>query len=262
MTRPATDSEPVVSFPADLDPNRIPRHVAVIMDGNGRWAKERGLPRAAGHRAGVESVRRTLRACEVAGVEAITLYSFSTENWKRPPEEVSALMELLLELVRSETETLRKRNIRLRVIGRRTGLPRDVAAALERAIERTSGCDGPTLCLALNYGSRSEIVDAVREIARRAADGLISADSIDEAMISESLYTSGLPDPDLLIRTSGEMRVSNFLLWQISYAELHVTDVLWPEFGADTFFDALRDYQGRDRRFGDSREASVPSRAC
>lgn len=264
MNRPAADApaDASVSLPEDLDANRMPRHVAVIMDGNGRWAKERGLPRAAGHRAGVESVRRTLRACEAAGVEVLTLFSFSTENWKRPEEEVRALMGLLLELVRSETASLVERNLRLRVIGRREGLPSDVAGALDEAVERTRGCTGATLCLALNYGSRSEIVDAVREIARRAASGELSPETIDERTIDEHLYTSDLPDPDLLIRTSGEMRVSNFLLWQISYAELYVTDVLWPDFGAETFFGALRDYQRRERRFGDSREASVPSRAC
>jgi undecaprenyl diphosphate synthase len=168
----------------------------------------------------------------------------------------------LLELVQSETEALRERNIRLRVIGRRDGLPDEVRASLEHAVERTSDRTGPTLCLALNYGSRGEIVDAVRAIAAEARDGAIDPASIDEATIAEHLYTAGLPDPDLLIRTSGEMRVSNFLLWQISYAELYVTDVRWPDFGAEAFFAALRDYQKRDRRFGASREASVPSRAC
>jgi undecaprenyl diphosphate synthase len=262
MTRPAAEPESAVVLPEDLDPKLAPRHVAVIMDGNGRWAKERGLPRAAGHRAGAESVRRTLRACEAAGVEALTLYSFSTENWKRPAEEVAALMGLLLELVRTETEGLRERNIRLRVIGRREGLPADVKRAIDHATDRTSECDGATLCLALNYGSRGEIVDAVRRIAERVRDGEIAPDSIDERVIGENLYTAGLPDPDLLIRTSGEMRVSNFLLWQISYAELYVTDVRWPDFGVETFFEALREYQKRERRFGDAREASVPSRAC
>jgi len=261
-TNGAVGANERIELPADLDADRTPRHVAVIMDGNGRWAQDRGLPRVAGHRAGVESVRRTLRACEAAGVEVLTLYSFSTENWKRPAEEVEALMGLLLELVRSETEALRERNIRLRVIGRRDGLPEAVRASLAHAVERTSDRTGPTLCLALNYGSRGEIVDAVRAIAREALEGGLDPEAIDETTIDERLYTAGLPDPDLLIRTSGEMRVSNFLLWQISYAELYVTDVRWPDFGAETFFDALRSYQTRERRFGDAREASVPSRAC
>lgn len=249
---PPAPSEKAVALPADLDPSRVPAHVAIIMDGNGRWARERGLPHAVGHRAGAEAVRRVMNACKTAGVRVLTLYSFSTENWKRPEEEVRALMGLLLELVSAETEGLVERDIRLRVIGRREGLPGDVRAALESAVERTGGCSGATLCLALNYGSRSEIVDAARSLAEDVKSGTLSPEAIDEAAIGDRLYTSGLPDPDLLIRTAGEMRVSNFLLWQISYAELHVTDVRWPDFGEAEFFDALREYQSRDRRFGDT----------
>lgn len=247
----ATDPKAAV-LPPDLDRTRVPQHVAVIMDGNGRWASDRGLPRAAGHRAGVESVRRTLRACEVAGVKTLTLYSFSTENWKRPAEEVEALMGLLLELVQAETQGMKERNIRLRVIGRREGLPGAVEGALDEAVRRTASCTGPTLCLALNYGSRAEIVDAVRAIAERARDGGLDPGAIDEHTISDHLYTAGLPDPDLLIRTAGEMRLSNFLLWQISYAELYVTGQRWPDFDESAFYDALRSYQSRERRFGDA----------
>lgn len=245
---PPTD--PVVTPPSDIDPNRAPRHVAIIMDGNGRWARERGLPHIAGHRAGAEAVRRTMRACEAVGVEVLTLYSFSTENWKRPEDEVRALMGLLLELVTAETDGLIARNIRLRVIGRREGLPEDVRGAIDDAVARTTECDGSTLCLALNYGSRAEIADAVRGIAEDVAAGTLDPKDVDEGAIESRLYTAGLPDPDLLIRTAGEMRVSNYLLWQISYAELHVTEVRWPDFGEAEFFDALREYQSRDRRFG------------
>jgi len=239
-------------LPDDLDPSRVPAHVAIIMDGNGRWARERGLARAAGHRAGAESVRRALRACEAAGVKVLTLYSFSTENWKRPEEEVAALMGLLKELVATETEAMRERNLRLRVIGRTGELPEDVRAALEGAIERTSGCTGATLCLALNYGARAEIADAARAIAEDARAGRLDPADVDENAVASRLSTAGLPDPDLLIRTAGERRVSNFLLWQISYAEIHVADVRWPEFTEADFFEALRDYQSRERRFGDA----------
>ncbi len=242
--------ENAVALPEDIDRGRVPRHVAIIMDGNGRWARERGLPHVAGHRAGAEAVRRVMNACDVAGVEVLTLYSFSTENWKRPEEEVKALMGLLLELVSAETAGLVERNIRLRVIGRREGLPGEVGEALERAITATASCTGATLCLALNYGSRAEIVDAARALAEDVKAGRLEPGAIDESAIDERLYTSGLADPDLLIRTAGEMRVSNFLLWQISYAELYVTDVRWPDFGEAAFFDALREYQSRDRRFG------------
>jgi len=247
-------------LPDDLDPARIPAHVAIIMDGNGRWARERGLERAAGHRAGAESVRRALRACEAAGVGTLTLFSFSTENWKRPDDEVAALMGLLKELVAAETDAMRKRNLRLRVIGRTGELPDDVRSALEGAVELTSACTGATLCLALNYGARAEIADAARAIAEDAAAGKLDPADVDEAAVASRLYTVGLPDPDLLIRTAGERRISNFLLWQISYAEIHVTDVRWPEFGEEQFFEAIRDYQSRERRFGNS-VAGAESRA-
>jgi len=245
-------SQNAVPLPDDIDRARVPEHVAIIMDGNGRWARERGLPHIAGHRAGAEAVRRVMNACETAGVNVLTLYSFSTENWKRPEDEVRALMGLLLELVSAETDGLIARNVRLRVIGRRAGMPAEVLAAIDEATARTSGCDGATLCLALNYGSRSEIVEAARSLAEDVKAGTLEPDDIDEAAIESRLYTAGLPDPDLLIRTAGEMRVSNYLLWQISYAELHVTGVRWPDFGEAEFFAAIREYQGRDRRFGNT----------
>jgi len=222
----------------------------VIMDGNGRWAQAQGLPRILGHKAGVEAVRRTLEACSTIGVEALTLFSFSSENWKRPREEVEALMGLLLLQLRKERDGLLRNNIRLRHLGRREGLPDEALRELDAVVEATSTCTGPTLCLALNYGSRAEIVDAVRTIARRAIEGGLSPDAIDEACIDGALNTAGLPDPDLLIRTAGERRLSNFLLWQISYAEIHVTEKHWPDFAADDLYAAVRDYAGRDRRFG------------
>ncbi len=249
---PTPHASPAVALPSDLDPARVPRHIAVIMDGNGRWAKDRGLPRIAGHKAGAESVRRTLRACEAAGVEVLTLFSFSTENWKRPQDEVEALMGLLTEMLTAEEDELIERNIRLQAIGRLEALPGAVRMALRRAIERTGDCTGPTLCLALNYGARAEIVDAVRLIGEGVESGSLDPAEIDEESIASRLYTAGMVDPDLLIRTSGEMRVSNFLLWQISYAELHVTPTRWPDFGEEHLFEAIRDYQSRDRRFGDS----------
>ncbi|MFG0275774.1 MAG: isoprenyl transferase [Phycisphaerales bacterium] len=228
----------------------IPRHIAIIMDGNGRWAKQRGLPRWEGHRAGAESVRRALRACQRHGVEALTLFSFSSENWRRPPEEVAALMHLLVESLRAERDQLIENNIRLRQIGCLDGLPDGARAELQATIDATSRCTGATLCLALNYGSRNEIARAVRSLARDAASGELDPESIDEAMVSSRLDTAGLPDPDLLVRTAGEMRISNFLLWQISYAEFHVTPTLWPDFGEADIDDAIRVFQRRERRFG------------
>ena len=250
---PTPHASPALVLPADLDPKRVPRHIAIIMDGNGRWAKDRGLARIAGHKAGAESVRRTLRACEAAGVEVLTLFSFSTENWKRPQDEVEALMGLLTEMLAAEEDELVERNIRLKAIGRLEALPGAVRGALERAIERTGDCTGATLCLALNYGARAEIVDAVRLIGEDVESGALDPAEIDEGTIASRLYTADVPDPDLLIRTSGEMRVSNFLLWQISYAELHVTETRWPEFAEEHLFEAIRDFQSRDRRFGDTR---------
>jgi undecaprenyl diphosphate synthase len=244
---PKADPE---SLLPDVPPERIPRHIAIIMDGNGRWAKDRNLARIRGHQAGAESIRATIEECGRLGIEVLTLFSFSSENWKRPEDEVAALMGLSLQYMRAERHHLVENNIRFVPIGRREGLPDEVLSELDATVEATRRCTGPTLCVAMNYGGRTEIVDAVRAIAREAVEGLITPDSIDEHVIESSLYTAGLPEPDLLIRTSGEMRISNFLLWQISYSELHVTDVLWPDFRAPQLHEAIRDYARRERRFG------------
>jgi undecaprenyl diphosphate synthase len=234
----------------DVDPRRIPRHIAIIMDGNGRWAAARGFPREFGHRNGARAVRDTMRECSRLGVECLTLFSFSSENWKRPSREVTELMRLYLLYMDGERHALVDHNIRFRQIGRRDGLPAEAIEALSRTEAATAACTGPTLCLAVNYGARAELVDAVRAIARRVAAGEIAPDAIDEADIERGLHTHGLPDPDLLVRTAGEMRISNFLLWQISYAELHVTPTLWPDFDAASLHAAVRAYASRDRRFG------------
>ncbi len=229
---------------------RIPRHIAIIMDGNGRWAAQRDEPRFKGHRAGVESARRIVEHSARVGIGTLTLYSFSQENWKRPASEVDALMGLLVEVLPLEQETLLKNNVRLRVIGSRAGLPDDVLHELDTACERTAHCTGLQLNIAMNYGSRQEIVEAARSLAARAREGSIEPDHIDEKMFSDSLWTGGQPDPDLLIRTAGEYRVSNYLLWQISYAEIHVSSLHWPDFDEAALEDAIRDFAGRNRRFG------------
>ncbi len=245
-TAPA--SEPGV---AAIPPERLPRHVAIIMDGNGRWAQRRGLPRAFGHQAGAKSVQKVVQVASELSLKALTLYSFSSENWKRPAEEVNALMDLCQEYLRLEQSRMIRNSVRFKRIGRRDGLPDRVLEALDETERVTAHGTGLTLCLAVNYGSRTEIVDAVRGIAGRVASGELAPEAIDEATISSHLYTAGLPDPDLLIRTAGERRISNYLLWQISYAEIHVADTLWPDFGAAEFMAALRDYASRERRFGD-----------
>lgn len=243
----------------DVPPARIPRHVAVIMDGNGRWARRRNLPHIEGHRRGGETVRRIVEECGRLGVEVLTLYSFSSENWKRPPEEIEALMELCVAYCASEREGLVREGVRVRTIGRTDELPdrvRDALAALERA---TGDIAGPTLCLAINYGSRGEITGAVRKIAEAVRRGDLSPEQIDETTVASHLDTAGLPDPDLVIRTAGEMRLSNFLLWQLSYAEIHVTQTLWPDFGVDDFHDAIRDFAARERRFGARPGSAAPA---
>jgi len=242
-------ADPLTHLP-DVLPERIPRHIAIIMDGNGRWAHERGLIRIMGHQAGAESIRATIEEAGRLGIETLTLFSFSSENWKRPHDEVAALMGLSLQYMRSERHHLIENNIRFVPIGRRAGLPDEVLEELDATVAATRHCTGPTLCVAMNYGGRTEIVDAVRAIAQEAVEGLIDPASIDEAVIEASLYTAGIPEPDLLIRTSGEMRISNFLLWQISYAEIHVTDVLWPDFRRRHLYEAVADFQSRERRFG------------
>ncbi len=242
--------------PKPLDaplPATLPRHVAVIMDGNGRWAQARGKSRSVGHRHGARAVRPIVTECASLGIEVLTLYSFSLENWKRPKDEVDALMELYVEYLAAERQEMIENQIRFRQIGRREHLPDRVQQALEETTRATAAGTGLTLCVALNYGSRTEITDAVRTICRKVAAGEIDPEEPDqlcEQTIADHLYTAGLPDPDLLVRTAGEMRVSNYLLWQISYAELWVTDTLWPDFTPTHLHDALRAYGERTRRFG------------
>jgi undecaprenyl diphosphate synthase len=249
MRRRCPRADPLSRLP-DVHPSRIPRHIAIIMDGNGRWAVERGFPRAFGHRNGASAVREVIEECRLLGVEVLTLYSFSLENWKRPSDEIQALMELYLTYLEGEAEHLIRDNTRFVQIGQREGLPPEVLAGVDRLVDATRANTGPTLCLAVNYGSRAEIVSAVREIARKVREGRVDPGEITEKTITDHLYTAGLPDPDLLIRTAGEMRVSNYLLWQISYAELHVTSVYWPDFGTSDLHKAIRDYAARRRRFG------------
>ena len=231
-------------------PKNIPRHVAIIMDGNGRWAKGRGLPRIQGHRAGAESVREVVRTAGEMGVEYLTLYAFSIENWHRPKTEVTALMRLLEFYLKREVAELDKMNVRLAAIGRLHDLPSSAHRQLDKAIAALSKNTGLTLVLALSYSGRAEIVDAVRAIASEVKAGTLQVADIDDGVIDRHLYTRNVPDPDLLVRTSGELRVSNFLLWQISYAEIYVTDTLWPDFRRAEFSKALDDYSKRHRRFG------------
>lgn len=228
----------------------LPRHIAIIMDGNGRWAQQRGLPRIEGHRRGVASVRRVTEHCARLGVEQLTLYCLSSENWKRPPQEVGFLMHLLEQYMIEERGTIMEQNIRLAVIGRREGLPAAALRELDKTIALSASNTGLRLCLAINYGGRAELVDAVRTIAAEARLGRLEPEAVDETTIARHLYTAGMPDPDLLIRTAGEMRLSNFLLWQISYAELWVTDRCWPEFDEPLLDEALASYAKRHRRFG------------
>jgi undecaprenyl diphosphate synthase len=235
---------------AGLDPQRLPRHVAVIMDGNGRWAQERGLPRHEGHRRGVKSVRATIEECCRLGIGQLTLYCLSSENWKRPQAELDFLMALLHQYLIDERAEIMEQNIRFTIIGRREGLPDDVLREMNETIRLSATNTGLVLCLAINYGSRQEIVDAARSLAERVRRGQLEPDDIDEQVFGDALYTAGMSDPDLLVRTAGEMRVSNYLLWQISYAELWVTPLCWPDFAESTLHEALRDYAGRTRRFG------------
>ncbi len=231
----------------------IPEHVAIIMDGNGRWARARGLPRLRGHQVGAESVRAILLACRKAGVKYLTLYAFSSENWIRPRPEVTGLMGLLRKFLREQADELHKHKVRLRVIGHITDLPAAVRRELERTIDETAHYTEGHLILALSYGGRQEITDAVRRIAAQAQAGELNPSRITEDTIAQHLYLPDVPDPDFMIRTSGEMRISNFLLWQLSYAELYVTPVLWPDFREPQFLEALAAYQARHRRFGDIR---------
>jgi undecaprenyl diphosphate synthase len=243
--------EPDWELAQAIDPARIPGHIAIIMDGNGRWAGRRRLPRVAGHQAGIRPVRSTVEACARLGVKVLTLYAFSVENWKRPRAEVETLWRLLRYYLRQELPDLQKNDIRLQAIGRLDALPREVGRELDAAVEATAGNRGLLVNLAINYGGRAEIVDAINAILDVARmEDSISSLRMDEELISSSLYTASCPDPDLLIRTSGEMRISNFLLWQIAYSELYVTERLWPDFTRTDLLEAVLEYQKRDRRYG------------
>lgn len=253
-----TESEP---HTAD-SPAKPPAHIAIVMDGNGRWAQQRGLPRTAGHRAGADAARKVIQACGDQGIEYLTLYSFSSENWKRPADEVDALMGLCVEYCAKEMQSLREENIRVRTIGRRFDLPEEVQAALTALENHTAACTGPTLCLAINYGSRTELVDAARALAAAAVRGEIEPDAIEDADLAARLYAPDLPDPDLFIRTGGSHRLSNFLLWQLSYAELVVTDTLWPDFDGEGLAEAIREFASRERRFGGIHSSRGPARSA
>ena len=239
-----------MSSPSGVPADKLPRHIAVIMDGNGRWARERGLPRIEGHRRGSESVRACTAACIEAGVPYLTLYAFSKENWQRPADEVGALMLLLDRFLAERTAEIMERNIRLLAIGHLADLPGKARKRLEDTIAKSANNTALTLTLALSYGARTEIVDATRAIAREVKAGKLDPETIDEDTIASHLYTAGVPDPDLLVRTSGEMRISNFLLWQISYAEIVVTPKLWPDFAKEDLFAAMQEYARRNRRYG------------
>ena len=239
-----------LAFLPDVHPAKIPRHIAIIMDGNGRWAQSRGFDRTFGHRNGARVVRETLEECVHLGIEYLTLYSFSQENWKRPADEVAALMGLCESYLRGEQDHMVREGIRFRVIGDREGLPASVRDAIRDVEAATARADGTMLVLALNYGARDEIVRAARRLADKAARGLVDPETLSHDDLAGELDTAGIPDPDLLIRTAGEMRVSNFLLWQISYAEFHVTPTLWPDFSRDALHDAVRDFAARQRKFG------------
>jgi len=245
-----TEKELKLSEQQILRKGGLPRHIAIIMDGNGRWARRRGLPRVAGHRAGLKAVRDVVKGCASLGVEFLTLYTFSVENWSRPAREVNALMKFLRETLRRETQELADNNVRLRVIGRTEDLPEYVNDEIARAVGALEGNTGLTLVLALSYAGRVEILDAARKIAREVSRGKLHEKDITDDLFRSYLYTSGIPDPDLLIRTSGELRISNFLLWQIAYSELWITDTLWPAFRRKHLYEAIKEYQERERRFG------------
>ena len=234
----------------DIPTDRLPHHIAIIMDGNGRWAQNRGLPRIEGHRNGVTSVRKITEECARLGIAQLTLYCLSSENWKRPQPELDFLMHLLEQYMIEERALIMEQNMTVSVIGRRDGIPDRVLTEIDKTIELASSNTGTRLCLAINYGGRGEMVDAVRRMAADVAAGKLSPERIDEATVAQYLYTRGMPDPDLLIRTAGEMRISNFLLWQISYAEIWITEKCWPEFRVADLHESLREFSRRDRRFG------------
>ncbi|MEQ8538588.1 MAG: isoprenyl transferase [Coleofasciculus sp. D1-CHI-01] len=237
-------------LPSDLDQERLPKHVAVIMDGNGRWAKRRGIPRIMGHRRGVDTLKRLLRCCDDWGIQALTAYAFSTENWGRPIEEVEFLMTLFERVLIRELKEMMEENVRIQFVGNLTALPQSLQNQIERAMTQTQNNTGIQFTVATNYGGREEILQACRTIATQVQQGEIQPEDIDEALFSRHLYTANIGDPDLLIRTSGEMRLSNFLLWQMAYAEFYITDAFWPDFDREAFHQALIAYQKRERRFG------------
>jgi undecaprenyl diphosphate synthase len=234
----------------DLPPERRPRHIAIIMDGNGRWAQRQNLPRIAGHERGVDSVRRTTEECARLKIEQLTLYCLSSENWKRPQTEINFLMHLLEQYMIQERATIMENNVRVRMLGRRDDIPDQVLAELDKTVAMSASNSGMWLNLAINYGGRAELVDAMRAVAKQVVAGKLQPAEISESTIAGQLYTAGAPDPDLLIRTAGDMRISNFLLWQVSYAEIWVTDKCWPEFDEATLHQAMRDFAARERRFG------------
>ena len=244
------NSSPSSSSALELDTTKLPAHVAIIMDGNGRWAKKRLLNRVNGHERGSETVRTIVRTCRQIGISYLTLYAFSTENWQRPKVEIEALMALLKKFLQSERKEMVENNIRLRAIGQINRLPNKVREELDRTMAATSELTGMNLILALSYGGRAEIIRMVRDVAEKIKDGMVDPEAVNEELISEHLYTRDIPDPDLLIRTSGEMRISNFLLWQIAYTELFVTNTLWPDFNKEEFLQILKDFAARVRRFG------------
>lgn len=237
-----------------IDLENLPRHVAIIMDGNGRWAKLRGRARVFGHRQGAKAVRKVVESAARLGIQNLTLYAFSTENWNRPKREINTLMKLLINALKSELELMQKHNIQLNAIGHQSTLPEKVQKELQEVISATSKNNGLTLTLALSYGARQEIEHAVKNICHKVKNNIISLENVDENIINKHLYTQNLPDVDLLIRTSGEVRISNFLLWQIAYAELYFTDELWPDFNEESLYKALADFQDRERRFGKTSE--------
>ncbi len=243
-----------MSYKDKLQKDRLPIHVAIIMDGNGRWAKARNKERIYGHHEGAKSAKEVVEAAVEVGIGYLTLYAFSSENWRRPKDEVDALMNLLVQGINDELDTMAELNVRLKVIGDLSKLDSEVKAAVENSIEQTKNNSGLTLIIALSYGSREEIIAATREIARKVKQGVLSYEDIDKEVFEKHLYTAGVPDPDLLIRTSGEQRISNFLLWQLSYTELYFTETLWPDFRKEQFYKALYNYQNRERRFGKTSE--------
>ena len=243
-----------MNYQSQIDKSRMPRHVAIIMDGNGRWAKKQGLARMYGHKQGVETVHRITETAAEMGIQYLTLYTFSTENWNRPKEEVDALMTLLVDTIAKETPTLMKNNVRLLTIGDTERLPEGAKRKFEQCMEETSGNTGLRLVIALSYSARWEITNAMQAAVRKAQAGTLKAEDVNEELVSSLMTTAGMPDPDLLIRTSGELRISNFLLWQLAYSELYFTDCLWPEFTEEEFCKAIVDYQHRERRFGKTSE--------